>query len=93
MYHHFTAVFDLFNHNPKEFLYRFVTVDEIWIQWYTPEVGLLAGTVMTTVFCDSQGVICIYLKQGKADTYLYYADLLGRFDLEMRRELLHLTPS
>jgi len=23
--------------NPKEFLRRFVTVDETWIRWYTPE--------------------------------------------------------
>jgi len=23
--------------NPKEFLRRFVTVDETWIHWYTPE--------------------------------------------------------
>ena len=27
----------LFKHNPKEFLHRFMTVDETWIHWYTPE--------------------------------------------------------
>ncbi len=27
----------LFKHNPKEFLRHFVTVDETWIHWYTPE--------------------------------------------------------
>ncbi|XP_043259031.1 uncharacterized protein LOC122401139 [Colletes gigas] len=27
----------LFRRNPKEFLRRFVTVDETWIHWYTPE--------------------------------------------------------
>jgi len=27
----------LFKRNPKEFLPRFVTVDETWIHWYTPE--------------------------------------------------------
>jgi len=27
----------LFQRNPKEFLRRFVTVDETWIHWYTPE--------------------------------------------------------
>jgi len=27
----------LFKRNPKEFLRRFVTVDETWIHWYTPE--------------------------------------------------------
>ena len=29
--------FTLFKRNPKAFLLRFVTVDEIWIHWYTPE--------------------------------------------------------
>jgi len=29
--------FTLFKRNPKEFLRRFVTVDETWIYWYTPE--------------------------------------------------------
>ncbi|XP_070854673.1 protein GVQW3-like [Drosophila suzukii] len=27
----------LFKRNPKEFLRRFVTVDETWIYWYTPQ--------------------------------------------------------
>jgi len=27
----------LFKRNPREFLRRFVTVDETWIHWYTPE--------------------------------------------------------
>ena len=27
----------LFKRNPEEFLRRFVTVDETWIHWYTPE--------------------------------------------------------
>ena len=27
----------LFKRNPNEFLCRFVTLDEIWIHWYTPE--------------------------------------------------------
>ena len=27
----------LFKSNPKEFMSRFVTVDEAWIHWYTPE--------------------------------------------------------
>jgi len=27
----------LFKRNPKEFLRRFVTIDETWIHWYTPE--------------------------------------------------------
>ncbi|XP_055615357.1 uncharacterized protein LOC129761649 [Toxorhynchites rutilus septentrionalis] len=27
----------LFKRNPKKFLRRFVTIDETWIHWYTPE--------------------------------------------------------
>jgi len=61
--------------NPKEFLRRFVTVEETWIHRYTPETkqwtspGELAPKkaktvpsaekVMATVFWDSQGVIYI----------------------------------
>ena len=29
---------DMFKRNPKEFLRRFVTVDEIWVHHYTPEM-------------------------------------------------------
>lgn len=29
---------DMFKRNPKEFLWRFVTVDETWIHHYTPEM-------------------------------------------------------
>jgi len=29
---------DMFKHNPKEFLRRFITVDETWIHHYTPEM-------------------------------------------------------
>ena len=29
---------DMFKRNPKEFLRRFVTVDETWIHHYTPEI-------------------------------------------------------
>ncbi|XP_035222076.1 uncharacterized protein LOC118194963 [Stegodyphus dumicola] len=40
----------LFKRNPKQFLRRFMTVDETWIHWYTPETK---GTVETVVpsFC------------------------------------------
>jgi len=33
----FKALLDMFKRNPKEFLRRFVTVDETWIHHYTPE--------------------------------------------------------
>lgn len=28
---------DMFNHNPKDFLHRIITIDETWIHHYTPE--------------------------------------------------------
>ena len=59
----------LYKRNPKEFLRRFVTVDETWIHWYTPEtkeqlkrapkkakIILSTGKVIATVFWDSQRV-------------------------------------
>lgn len=46
-----------------------------------------AGKVMATVFWDSQGVIHIdYLEKGKTITGRYYADLLGRFDVELKKK-------
>lgn len=97
----------LFQRNPAEFLRRFVTVDETWIHWYTPETKeqskqwtspgerapkkaktvRSAGKVMATVFWDSQGVIYIdYLEKGKTITGRYYAELLGRFDVELKKK-------
>ena len=34
---YFEAKFSVFNGNPKEFLRWFVTMDETWIHYYTPE--------------------------------------------------------
>jgi Transposase. len=83
----------LLKHNLKEYLRRFVTIDETWIHWYTPETKeqskqwtspgerapkkantvLSAGTVMATIFWDSQGVIYIdYLEKGKMVTMPNY---------------------
>lgn len=47
-----------------------------------------AGKVLATVFWDSQGVIHIdYLEKGsKKITGVYYADLLGRFDVELTKK-------
>ncbi|KAJ8705419.1 hypothetical protein PYW08_012465 [Mythimna loreyi] len=45
-----------------------------------------------TVFWDLQGVIYIdYLEKGKTITGLYYADLLGRFDAELKKKRPHLA--
>jgi len=93
----------LFKRNTKEFLRRFVTVDETWIHWYTPETKeqlkqwtspgepaqkkAKAGKIMATVFWDSQGVIYDYLEKAKMVTGLYYAELLGQFALAKLVEL------
>lgn len=103
---------ELLRRNSTEFFRRFVTVDETWIHWYTPETKeqskqwclpserapkkaktvLSAGKVMATVFWDSQGVIYIdYLEKGKTITGAYYADLLGRFDPQLKKKRPHLA--
>ncbi|KAG5342376.1 SETMR methyltransferase, partial [Acromyrmex heyeri] len=38
---------EMFQHNPDEFLRRFITVDETWIHYFTPE-----GTVKTMDFTE-----------------------------------------
>jgi len=82
----------LFKRNSKEFLRRFVTVDETWIHWYTPETKAQSKQWTSRGregdgyrFLDSQGVIYIdYLEKGKAVTGLYYAELLSRFAAELQ---------
>lgn len=98
----------LYRRNPNEFLRRFVTVDETWIHWYTPETeepageegaaptkkakaktadARSAGKVGATVFWDSQGIIHIdYLEKGKTITGVYYAELLERFNVELKKK-------
>jgi len=96
----------MFKRNPKEFLRRFVTVDETWIHHYTPETKEQskqwtkssesapkkaktvpsAGKIIATVFWDSRGIIFTnYLEKGRI-TGQYYADLLDRFDAELKKK-------
>ena len=103
---------DMFKRNRKEFLRRFVTVDETWIHHYTPETKEQskqwtesgesapkkaktvpsAGKIMATVFWDSRGIIFTdYLEKGRTITGQYYADLLDRFDAELKRKRPHLA--
>ncbi|XP_014486228.1 PREDICTED: uncharacterized protein LOC106750413 [Dinoponera quadriceps] len=69
-------------------------------QWTSPGKRALkktktvpsAGKVMATVFWDTQGVTFIdYLEKGKTMTGQYYADLLERFDVELKKKRLHLA--
>lgn len=51
-----------------------------------------AGKVMATVFWDERGVIFVdYLEKGRTITGLYYADLLGRLDTELKEKRPHLA--
>lgn len=102
----------MFNRDKKDFLRRFVTVDETWIHHNTPEtkeqskqwtapgeskpkkakVGLSANKVLATVFWDAHGIIHIdYLEKGKTITGVYYAELLARFDADLKRKRPHLA--
>ena len=69
-----------FNRNPKEYLHRFVTMDETWIHHYARE--------SREGFWDAHGVIFIdYLEKGKTITRAYYVALLLFFMVTMH----HLT--
>ncbi|XP_045500072.1 histone-lysine N-methyltransferase SETMAR-like [Colias croceus] len=51
-----------------------------------------ATKVTDTIFWDSQGVVYIdYLEKGKPITGLYYANLLDRFDAELKKKRPHLA--
>lgn len=88
----------------------YVTVDEAWIHYHTPETreqpkqwistgerapkkakfGHSANKVLATNFWDAQGIIHIeYLERGK--TGQCYADLLTRFDVNLKKKRLHLA--
>ncbi|XP_012060732.1 PREDICTED: uncharacterized protein LOC105623969 [Atta cephalotes] len=46
-----------------------------------------AGKIMATVFWDSRGIIFTdYLEKGRTITGQYYADLLDRFDAELKKK-------
>jgi len=98
----------MFKRNPKEFLRRFITVDETWIHYYTPETKEqskqwtksgeftpkkakmvpFARKIMATVFWDSRGIIFTdYLEKRRTITGQYYADLLDRFDAELKKKM------
>ena len=90
-----------FNRNPKEFLRRFVTMDETWIHHYTPESRegskqwvkpqQSVGKVMASVFWDGHGVIFInYLEKERTITGAYYVALLDRLVDEIRIKRSHL---
>lgn len=51
---------------------------------------LSAGKVMANIFCDLQAVI-YYPQKHKALTELYYAELVGRFDVELQKKPSHLA--
>lgn len=56
------------------------------------KVGLSANKVMATVFWDVRGVIHIdYLEKGKTITGEYYAELLERFDTDLKNKRPHLA--
>ena len=96
----------MFQRNSKEFLRFYVTVDETWIHYYTPETknqskmwtepgesaSKKASKVMAKIFWDSHGIILIdYLQEGKTITGEYYASLLDRFDGIMKEKRPHLA--
>uniref|UniRef100_A0A6M2DNE2 Putative histone-lysine n-methyltransferase setmar-like protein n=1 Tax=Xenopsylla cheopis TaxID=163159 RepID=A0A6M2DNE2_XENCH len=94
----------IFKSDPQDFLNRFVTVDETWIHWHQPDSdesgertpkklksALTSGKIMVSIFWDSKGVILIdYLDNTKTITAKYYAELLERFNAELKVKRPHL---
>lgn len=69
-------------------------------QWVSPGEGApkkaktipSAGKVLATIFWDSKGIILIdYLEKGRTITGQYYANLLDRFDAEVKSKRPHLA--
>ena len=97
---------DMFKRNSKEFLRRFVTVDETWIHQHERTVKTVDFTRQTCskegkngpmdwkvpTFCSIRKIIFTdYLEKGRTITGQYYADLLGRFDVELMKKGPHLA--
>jgi histone-lysine N-methyltransferase SETMAR len=94
--------FYLFKRNPKKFIRRFVSVDEIWIHHYMPEMkeeskqwsspGKQAPKNANTV--PSKGIIFIdYLEKGRTITGQYYDQLWGKFNDALKEEESAVPPS
>ena len=98
---------EMFQRNPDEFLRRFITVDETWIHYFTPETKnsqnnepapkkaktmKSAGKVMATVFWDARGIVHIdYLPSKHSIDGDYYAALLDRFNNILKKKRPHLA--
>ncbi|QQP58373.1 Putative mariner transposase [Caligus rogercresseyi] len=90
----------LFNRNKDEFFRRFVTVDETWIHYYTPETKQQSKQrpkwvyqpTKSTVFWDARGVIHIdYLQKGRTMNGEYYTSLLDQFNEDLKKKRPHLA--
>lgn len=56
------------------------------------KMGLSANKIMATVFWDARGIIHIdYLQKGRTITGQYYAELLDRFDADLKQKRPHLA--
>ena len=93
----------MFKRNPKEFLRRFVTVDETCFHlyppamqapWYSPGKRAHKKTKMVESVAKVMATVVgtrNYLKKGRTITGQYYADLLGRFEAELMKKQQHLA--
>jgi len=96
----------LFKRNPKKFLSCFVTVDETWIHWYTPETkeqskqwtspGEPAAKKAKTVPSAGKVRATVFWDSQSVIhidylTGLYYAELLVRFAAELQKIRPHLA--
>ena len=66
----------LLKHNPKEFLRRFVSVDETWIHWYTPDTKEQSKQWTSPGERAPKKVMTV-LSAGKADGMLHICNFLN----------------
>ena len=82
------------------FMRRIVTGDETWIHHYDHavevclffkplqfEVRASAGKIICTVFWDAQGILLIDYMPHKVTIAIYYADLLQKLHVAIKREV------
>ncbi|XP_014484314.1 PREDICTED: histone-lysine N-methyltransferase SETMAR-like [Dinoponera quadriceps] len=83
-----------FRRKSKEFLRRYITVDETWIDHYTPGGGIetTVGTMNSKGWESSEATKDATIGwKGKAITGQYYASLLDRLNDEIKKKRPHLA--
>lgn len=94
---------ELLRRDKKDFMHRYITMDETWMYYYTsewredcasrpkrPRTQQSAGKVMASVFWDTHGILLIdFLKKGQTMDSDYYVAVLDRLDNAIQQKRPH----